>query len=144
MISRCVGSSSTSRMRQASCSVALGETTGPVMRPGSYPQALRHANSDCRSLLSAVADLHGAVQRLDADAPVAVAFLEAQRVARTVFASAVRLRPEAVVDLAVEGRDVELGVELAGQLEAQVAVDAFRVDAHVVRQLRGAQLEVAV
>src|SRR4030095_174220 len=127
MISRCVGSSSTSRMRQASCAVALGETAGSVMRHGSYPQPQRLANSG-----SAVTDFDGPVQRLEPDAAVAVAFLEAQRIARAVLAGLVRLRPEAVVDVAVEGRDVEFGVQRAREAEAQVPVDCFGIDAYVV------------
>src|SRR6185295_13226098 len=111
MISRCVGSSSTSRMRQASCDVALGETAESVIAPDRTRRGSGRPIADRRSV---VADLHGAVQRLDADAPVAGAFREAQRIARAVFARAVRLRAEAVVDIAVEGRDIEFGVELSG------------------------------
>src|SRR5690242_3203178 len=110
MMSRCVGSSSTSRMRQASCDVALGEGAGSLMCPGSYPQAPRLANSSTARggwPRSAVADLDRAVQGFDPDTGVAVAFLEAQLVAGPVFARAARLRPEAMLDVAVEGLDVE-------------------------------------
>src|SRR5262245_44249695 len=136
MMSRCVGSSSTSRMRQVVDGAVAGEISGPIS-PKSYLLAQACANEargsvTCRcARVSAFAHLDAAVQRLDPDLCVALALLEAQLVARRVFAGTARLRPEAVVDLAVERRDVEGGIDVAAQVEAQVAVDGLRLDAGV-------------
>src|SRR5215218_10262644 len=100
----------------------MANTCGPIRGPIRGPVTCGPRRSGPRRR-SAVAELHGAVQRLDPDAAVAVALFEAQGVAGAVFAHAVRFGPEAVVDLAVERLYFELCVEGTPELEAQVAVD---------------------
>src|SRR5262245_33035995 len=104
MISRCVGSSSTSRMRHTGDSEA--EAAGTFIRPGivtkgpwAAKQGLaatrgeshsasgsiaRRARSKALDYVLLLTDLDGAVQRLDSHAPAAIAHLERQLVARPV------------------------------------------------------------
>ena len=75
---------------------------------------------------------------------VALAFLKRSSLPGRVFAGAVRLWPEAVVDVAVERLDVELGIDGAAEAETQIAVDRLGFDARVARQRRRTQLQIAV
>src|SRR5690606_25739292 len=126
-MSRCVGSSSTSRMRQTVGVAAEG--AGSLMSPRSYRFGQRSGNSRL-----SLAELDTAVERLHAHRGTAFAFLESQLVAGPEIAAAARLGAEAVVDVPVEGLDGELGVDGAEKLETQVAVDRFGIDARIRRQ----------
>ncbi len=86
-----------------------------------------------RTLLAAHADV--AVQCLDAHARRCPCRPEtAIRDPGAYSLVRVRLRAEAVADLAVEARDVELAVDRAGEVETHVAADAFGVDPRVGQQ----------
>ncbi|HWK52448.1 MAG TPA: hypothetical protein VNR40_21280, partial [Steroidobacter sp.] len=84
-----------------------------------------------------LADHDTAIQRLDTNAPVALALREAQLIARTELTAAGRLGAEAVIDIAIESFNIELGIDLAAQGEMQIAIDGFRLDAGIVAERRG-------
>src|SRR5262245_22868655 len=86
-----------------------------------------------RGLLATEIDV--AVQRLDTYAPGAVPLLEPQLPARDIFVGALCFRAEAVADLAVERRKVELRADRLRELDTHVAADALDVESRLADEL---------
>src|SRR5262245_29927499 len=101
--------------------------TAPVEPVFPAPRRIVHESATCASPMAAppppslAADADVTIQRLDPDACAAGALAKPQLSPRRVFVRAFRLRAEAVADLSIEGRHVELARRLAHEIEADVA-----------------------